>query len=42
MLTGSAVGLIMRVVGTQPDNHWTFYAWYVFAAVAGLSCCPST
>jgi Na+-translocating ferredoxin:NAD+ oxidoreductase RnfD subunit len=37
MLTGSAVALIMRVVGTQPDDHWTFYAVEVFAVVAGLS-----
>jgi Na+-translocating ferredoxin:NAD+ oxidoreductase RnfD subunit len=37
MLTGSAVALIMRVVGTQPDDHWTTYGWYVFAVVAGLS-----
>jgi Na+-translocating ferredoxin:NAD+ oxidoreductase RnfD subunit len=37
MLTGSAIALIMRVVGTQPDDHWTFFGWYVFAAVAGLS-----
>jgi Na+-translocating ferredoxin:NAD+ oxidoreductase RnfD subunit len=37
MLTGSGVALILRVVGTPPDDHWTFYAWYVYAAVAGLS-----
>ena len=37
MLTGSAVALIMRVVGTAPDDHWSTYAWYVFAGVAGLS-----
>jgi Na+-translocating ferredoxin:NAD+ oxidoreductase RnfD subunit len=37
MLTGSGVALILRVVGTPPDDHWTTYAWYVFAAVAGLS-----
>ena len=37
MLTGSAVALIMRVVGTAPDDHWTTDAWYVFAGVAGLS-----
>jgi Na+-translocating ferredoxin:NAD+ oxidoreductase RnfD subunit len=37
MLTGSGVALILRVVGTPVDDHWTFYAWYVFAAVAGLS-----
>ena len=37
MLTGSGVALILRVVGTPADDPWTFYAWYVFAAVAGLS-----
>jgi Na+-translocating ferredoxin:NAD+ oxidoreductase RnfD subunit len=37
MLTGSAVALIMRVVGTPPGDHWSTYAWYVFAGVAGLS-----
>ena len=37
MLTGSGVALILRVVGTPPDEPWDTYAWYVFAAVAGLS-----
>ena len=37
MLTGSGVALILRVVGTPPDQPWDTYAWYVFAAVAGLS-----
>jgi len=37
MLTGSGVALILRAVGTEPGDHWTFDAWYVFAAVAGLS-----
>ena len=37
MLTGSGVALILRVVGTPPDDHWTFSAWEVYAAVAGLS-----
>jgi Na+-translocating ferredoxin:NAD+ oxidoreductase RnfD subunit len=37
MLTGSGVALILRVVGTPPDDPWSTYAWYVFAAVAGLS-----
>jgi Na+-transporting NADH:ubiquinone oxidoreductase subunit NqrB len=37
MLTGSGVALILRYVGTRPDDHWTFAGWYVFAAVAGLS-----
>jgi Na+-translocating ferredoxin:NAD+ oxidoreductase RnfD subunit len=36
MLTGSGVALILRVVGT-PDDPWSFYAWWVFAIVAGLS-----
>jgi Na+-translocating ferredoxin:NAD+ oxidoreductase RnfD subunit len=37
MLTGSGVALILRVVGTPADDHWTTYGWYVFATVAGLS-----
>lgn len=37
MLTGSGVALIMRVVGTPPDQPWNTDAWWVFAAVAGLS-----
>ncbi|HEY7451891.1 MAG TPA: hypothetical protein VIA02_05155 [Candidatus Limnocylindria bacterium] len=37
MLTGSGVALILRVVGTPPDDPWNTFAWYIFAAVAGLS-----
>src|SRR5258706_3509252 len=37
MLTGSAVALIIRVVGTPPYDHWTTYGWSIFAGVAGLS-----
>jgi Na+-translocating ferredoxin:NAD+ oxidoreductase RnfD subunit len=37
MLTGSGVALILRVVGTPVDDHWTTYAWWLFALVAGLS-----
>jgi len=37
MLTGSGVALIMRVVGTPSDQPWNTDAWWVFAAVAGLS-----
>jgi Na+-translocating ferredoxin:NAD+ oxidoreductase RnfD subunit len=37
MLTGSGVALILRVVGTPPDDPWNTYAWYVFAGVAALS-----
>jgi len=37
LLTGSGVALILRVVGTPADDPWNGYAWYVFAAVAGLS-----
>jgi Na+-translocating ferredoxin:NAD+ oxidoreductase RnfD subunit len=37
MLTGSGVALILRVVGTPPDDPWNTYAWYVFAGVAGFS-----
>ena len=37
MLTGSGVALILRAVGTPPGDPWTFYAWPIFAVVAGLS-----
>ena len=37
MLTGSGVALILRVVGTPLDDHWSTYGWSVFAVVAGLS-----
>lgn len=37
MLTGSGVALILRVVGTRPDDPWNTDAWYVFSIVAGLS-----
>ena len=37
MLTGSGVALILRVVGTPPDEPWNTDAWYIFAAVGGLS-----
>jgi Na+-translocating ferredoxin:NAD+ oxidoreductase RnfD subunit len=37
MLTGSGVALILRVVGTPPDQPWNTDAWYIFAVVAGLS-----
>ena len=37
MLTGNGVALILRAVGTAPDDHWSFYAVPLFATVAGLS-----
>src|ERR1700675_4114605 len=37
MLTGSGVALILRVVGTPSDDPWNTSAWFLFAAVAGLS-----
>jgi Na+-translocating ferredoxin:NAD+ oxidoreductase RnfD subunit len=37
MLTGSGVGLILRVGGTQPGDHWSFHGWYLFAGVAAAS-----
>ncbi len=37
MLTGSGVALILRVVGTPANDPWSFHAWHVFAAIAGLS-----
>ena len=37
MLTGSGVALILRVVGTPPDDPWNTYAWWAFAIIAGAS-----
>jgi Na+-translocating ferredoxin:NAD+ oxidoreductase RnfD subunit len=37
MLTGSGVALILRAVGTPPDQPWSTFAVEVFAIVAGLS-----
>src|SRR5215210_3292845 len=37
MLTGSAVALIMRVVGTASDDPWATSGVGIFAIVAGLS-----
>ena len=37
MLTGSGVALILRVVGTPPDDPWNTDGWYVFAGVAAFS-----
>ncbi|MBI5088314.1 MAG: RnfABCDGE type electron transport complex subunit D [Actinobacteria bacterium] len=37
MLTGSGVGLILRVPSTPPGDHWTTHHWWVFSAVAGGS-----
>ena len=34
MLTGSGVALILRVVGTERGDHWTWFGWYYFAAIA--------
>ncbi|HET7473429.1 MAG TPA: hypothetical protein VFJ71_09910 [Candidatus Limnocylindrales bacterium] len=37
MLTGNGVALILRVVGTGADDHWTLDSWWLFATIAGLS-----
>ena len=37
MLTGSGVALILRVIGTENGDYWSWHGWYVFAIVAGLS-----
>src|SRR6476646_3206830 len=37
MLTGSGVALILRVVGTPPDQPWNSDYWYIFAGVAVFS-----
>ena len=37
MLTGSGVALILRAVGTPPDDPWNTSFWYLFAGVAAFS-----
>jgi hypothetical protein len=37
MLTGSGVALILRIVGQERADHWTFNGWYFFAGIAAFS-----
>ncbi|MGH8947515.1 MAG: hypothetical protein ACRDXF_01555 [Acidimicrobiia bacterium] len=37
MLTGSGVALILRIVGQERGEHWTWDGWYLFAGIAALS-----
>lgn len=37
MLTGSGVALILRIVGMERGDHWSWRGWHLFALVAGLS-----
>jgi Na+-transporting NADH:ubiquinone oxidoreductase subunit NqrB len=37
MLTGSGVALILRIVGQERGDHWTFNGWWWFALVAGFA-----
>ena len=37
MLTGSGVALILRLVGMERGDHWTWRGWHLFALVAGVS-----
>ncbi len=34
MLTGSGVALILRAVGTEAGDHWTWQGWHLFALVS--------
>ena len=34
MLTGSGVALILRDVGTESGDYWSFHRWWLFALVA--------
>ncbi|MBS1265524.1 MAG: hypothetical protein MAG471_01369 [Acidimicrobiaceae bacterium] len=37
MLTGNGVALILRDVGTEAGDYWTFRNWWLFAAISGAS-----
>ena len=37
MLTGSGVALILRLVGTDSGDYWSWAGWHWFALVAGAS-----
>ncbi len=37
LLTGSAVALILRVLGTENGDYWSTRGWYIFAIVAALA-----
>jgi len=37
MLTGSGVALILRILGNESGDHWSFDGWHLFAIVAGAS-----
>ncbi|CAN5864631.1 hypothetical protein BH23ACT4_BH23ACT4_13600 [soil metagenome] len=37
MLTGSGVALILRLVGMESGNYWSWEGWYLFSAIAGIS-----
>lgn len=37
MLTGSGVALILRLVGMQRGDYWSWDGWWIFALVAGFS-----
>jgi hypothetical protein len=37
LLTGSAVALILRVLGTQNGDYWSTRGWYIFALVAAVA-----
>ncbi len=37
MLTGSGVALILRIVGQERGDHWTWAGWYYFAGIAAFS-----
>ena len=37
LLTGSGIALILRVVGTESGDYWSWRGWYLFAAVGALA-----
>ncbi len=37
LLTGSGIALILRVVGTDSGDYWTWRGWYLFALVGAFA-----
>jgi hypothetical protein len=37
LLTGTGISLVLRVIGTENGDYWSFRGWYLYVGVAGFS-----